>query len=165
MKNILKTSLILLTVCATSIATAQNTMAPEDLNVLLGKWTGTLTYTNYSNGTPFSMPAELEVKKGKNQYQLALVTSYPKEPSANSKGMIKLSKDGTKVNKEPITSIEQLPNEQVQIITEYLGKDDDKKALIKNVYIIGKTTLVIRKEVKFDGTDTWLTRNEYNYSR
>jgi hypothetical protein len=46
-----------------------------------------------------------------------------------------------------------------------MGKDDDKKALIKNVYIIGKTTLIIRKEVKFEGTDTWLTRNEYNYSR
>ncbi|MFK7813765.1 MAG: hypothetical protein AB8B59_14820 [Maribacter sp.] len=165
MKNTLKTSLIILTVCITSLSSAQNTIAPEELTVLLGKWKGTLTYSNYSDGIPFSMPAELEVTKGKNQYQLELFTSYPKEPNANSKGMIKISKDGTKVNKEPITSIEQLPNERVQIITEYQGKDDGKKALIKNVYIIGKTNLIIRKEVKFDSSDTWLIRNEYSYSR
>jgi len=165
MKNILKTTLFLFTICTTSLATAQRTIAPEELNILLGEWTGTLTYMNYGNGQPFTMPAELEVERGKNQYQFALSTSYPNEPNANSKGMIKLSEDGTKINKEPITSIEQLPNELMQIITEYKGKDDRKKALIKNVYIIGKTTLIIRKEVKFDGSDTWLKRNEYTYGR
>jgi len=165
MKFFSKISLFLFIIFITSTVSAQQSIASEDLNVLLGKWTGTLTYTNYSDGTPFSMPAELEVKKGKNKYELALFTSYPKEPNANSKGTIKVSKDGTKVNKASIIAKKTLPNGEIQVITEYQGKDNRKKALIKNVYLFGKTSLIIRKEVKFENTETWLTRNEYKYAR
>ena len=165
MKKRIKAVVLMYVFFLAAITSAQDSISPENLTVLLGKWTGTLTYLNYSDGTPFTMPAELDVKKGKNKYQLILFTSYPKEPNANSKGMIKLSKDGTLLNKEPIISIEQLENEEVHVITEYKGKDNHKKALIKNIYTLGKNRLVIRKKVKFEDKDTWLTRNEYQYTR
>lgn len=165
MNNFLKIAIIFFSLFTASLLSAQQSIAPEDLNVLLGKWTGSLTYTNYSDGTPFTMPAELEVKKGKNEYRLDLFTSYSNEPNANSKGAINLSKDGTKVNKESIIDTKKLENDDLQVTTQYEGKDDRKKALIKNVYIFGKSRLIIRKEVKFENSDAWLTRNEYQYAR
>jgi len=144
---------------------AQNTITPYDLNVLLGEWTGTLTYTDYSSNKPFTMPANLIVKQGKNENQILLLINYPNEPNANSKDKIKISKNGTQLNKIDVKSKQKLSNGQVQIITEYSGKDNNKNALIKNMYIIGKTLFIIRKEVKFENSDDWLMRNEYKYIR
>ncbi len=144
---------------------AQNKITTDDLNTLLGEWTGTLTYINYSDNTPFTMPANLTVSQGKNENQLLLMINYPNEPNANSKDKIKISKNGTQLNKTDVKSKEILPNGQVQITTEYIGKDDNKKALIKNVYIIGTNQFIIRKEVKFQNSDEWLMRNEYKYMR
>ncbi len=165
MKIFLQTSIFLFVFCTTSMATAQSSIAPEEFKELIGNWSGSLTYTNYSDGSSFSMPAELEIKTGKNNYQLRLFTSYPNEPKANSKGMLKLSKDGTQINNESITSIEKSANSVTQITTEYQGKDNRKNARIKNIYIFAKSRLIIRKEVKFEGAKNWILRNEYSYVR
>lgn len=144
---------------------AQNTISPDDLNILLGEWTGTLTYIDYSSNKPFTMPANLIVKEGKNENQLLLFINYPNEPNANSKDKIRISKNGSQLNKNDVKSKQRLSNGQVQITTEYLGKDNNMKALIKNVYILGKNLFVIRKEVKFENSKDWLIRNEYKYIR
>jgi len=144
---------------------AQNTITPDDLNMLLGEWTGTLTYIDYSSNKPFTMPAKLIVKQRQNENQLLLFISYPKEPNANSKDKIRISKDGSQLNKNDVKSKQRWPDGQVQITTEYSGKDNNEKALIKNVYVLGKDQFVIRKEVKFENSEDWLLRNEYKYMR
>lgn len=144
---------------------SQNTISPDDLNMISGKWKGTLTYTDYSTNKPFSMPANVSVELGKNEHEVQLLINYPKEPNANSKDKIKISKDGLLVNKTRVTSRELLTNREVKITTEYSGKDNREKALIRNVYIFGAKRFIIRKEVKFDGLADWLMRNEYNFVR
>jgi len=144
---------------------AQNTITSDDLNILLGEWTGTLTYTDYSSNEPFTMPANLVVKQGKNKNQLLLFINYPKEPNANSKDKIRISKNGSQLNNIDVKSKQRLSEGQVQIITEYSGKDNNKKALIKNVYILGGNQFIIRKEVNFENSEDWLIRNEYKYER
>lgn len=144
---------------------AQDKITSGELAILLGEWTGTLTYMDYSSQKPFTMPATLKVKKGKNQNQFLLLTSYPNEPNANSKDRIWISKNGLQLNNRNVTSKQRLSNGQIQIITEYSGKDDKKKALIKNSYILGENQFVIRKEVKFESSKAWILRNEYKYKR
>lgn len=144
---------------------AQHKITPDDLSSILGDWTGTLTYIDYSTNKPFTMPTNLNVKQGKNEHLFLLFIKYPNEPNANSKDKIRISKDGAQLNKIEVKSKQKLLNGQVQITTEYLGKDNSKKALIKNVYIIGKSQFIIRKEVKFDNSDDWLMRNEYAFIR
>ena len=144
---------------------SQNNVTTDDLKTLLGEWAGTLTYTDYGTNKPFTMPANLIVNQGKNNYQLILNINYPKEPNANSKDKIKISKNGTQLNKLDIKSKVVLPNGQIQITTQYSGKDNGKKALIKNIYIIGTSVFIIRKEVKFENSEDWFMRNEYKYSR
>jgi len=165
MKNKISKILIILTFLLPNHNYSQDSVSTDDLKTLLGEWVGSLTYTDYGTNKPFTMPANLIVTQGKNSYQLILNIKYPNEPNANSKDKIKISKDGTQLNKLDIKSRQVFSNGQIKIITQYSGKDNGKKALIKNIYIIGTSNFIIRKEVKFEHSDDWLLRNEYKYSR
>ena len=143
----------------------ENTVGPEDIEIILGDWTGSLTYIDYSSNEPYTMPADVTVKQGKNKNKLILNFKYPNEPNANSKGQISISKKGDKINKGIVVSKRELSNEQLEIITEYNGKDNKKKALIRNKYILGSKQFVIRKEVKLENSNEWVMRNEYSFVR
>lgn len=149
----------------TNLKLSENTVSPEDLEIILGDWTGSLTYIDYSSNEPYTMPADLIVKQEKNKNELTLLFKYPNEPNANSKGQISVSDKGTKINKELVISKQELSNGQLQITTEYNGKDNNKKALIRNKYILGSKQLVIRKEVKFKNSIEFMLRNEYSFKR
>ena len=144
---------------------SQNAITSQELNVLIGDWTGTLTYMDYSSNEPFTMPANVTVKQGKNENQLLLFNEYPNEPQANSKGKITISKDGNAINGSNLLSKKLLETGENQFTTESEGKDDNKKALIRNIYVIGEKSFIIRKEVKFENKDQWLIRNEFSYTR
>ena len=140
-------------------------ITPQDLQILIGEWTGSLTYIDYSSNQPYTMPANLNVKQGKNENQLLLFNIYPNEPKANSKDKLILSKDGLALNKKNVRSKERLTNGSLQITTEYMGNDNKKKALIRNIYLLGENQFIMRKEVQFINTSEWLKRNEFNYKR
>lgn len=149
----------------TSSRDVSEMVTPEDLKIILGKWTGSLTYVDYRTNKPFTMPSNVDVKQGKNEKQLLLLITYPKEPNANSKDKIKISENGQQLNKKEVNSRQILSNGQIQITTEYLGKDNNKPALIRNIYILGDKQFVIRKEVNFENTNNWMMRNEYSFER
>lgn len=149
----------------TSSADTSERISPEDLNIILGKWTGSLTYIDYRTNNPFTMPSNVDVKQGKNENQLLLLFAYPKEPNANSKDKIKISDDGQQLNKKEVKSRQKLSDGTTQITTEYLGKDNNKPALIRNIYILGDKLFVIRKEVNFENANDWMLRNEYSFKR
>ena len=144
---------------------AQYMISTDDLKPILGEWTGSLTYIDYSSNKSYTMPSNLMVKPGKNENQLLLSYSYPKEPKANSKGKIKISDDGKLLNKKAVVLREDLTDGSVRITIEYMSKDNNKEALIKGVYVFGKSVCVIRKEVKYKASDQWLKRNEYLFTR
>lgn len=139
----------------------------EDIQKFPGQWKGTLTYMDYSTNKPFSMPCEMDIFSKRKNRQLRFFYRYPNEPKANSKGKIKISKDRTKIDSRPIVSRTTNADGNVEIITEYSGKDgnDNKNATIRNFYIIGSKKLIIKKEVQFEGTKEWILRNEYNFDR
>ena len=147
------------------IESSERMLNSEDLEILLGDWTGSLTYIDYSSKKPYTMPANLNVKQGKNKNQLVLFFIYPNEPKANNKDKIMVSKNGEKLNEKVVKSKQVLSNGQVQITTEYNGKDNNRKALIRNLYVLGSKQFVIRKEIKFEDSNVWLKRNEYYFER
>ena len=149
----------------TSIDSSEKVVTLEDLKIILGEWTGTLTYVDYRTNKPFTMPSNVDIKQGKNENQLLLFITYPNEPKANSKDKIKISDNGQQLNKNDVKSNQKMSNGQVIITTEYLGKDNNKQALIRNVYILGDKEFVIRKEVKFENSNEWIKRNEYSFNR
>ena len=143
----------------------QAKITSEDLKVIIGNWEGSLTYLDYQTGKPFTMPANLIVSQGKSKDELVLKNIYPKEPKANSSDKIKIDKNGMLLNKNVVTSREELENGHVQIQTEKKSKDDNKKALLRYTYILGDDFFLIRKEVQFEQSSDWIKRSEYSYQR
>ena len=67
--------------------------------------------------------------------------------------------------KKDVVSIERTEMEGLIVKTEHSGKDNKKKATIRNIYIISEDKFVISKEVKFEDSNEWLRRNEYSFTR
>lgn len=143
----------------------QTKITPEDLKVVIGNWEGSITYLDYQSNKPFTMPANLNVAHGKNKNILLLNNTYPNEPKANNSDKIKIAKNGMLLNKNVVTSREELENGHIQIQTEHEAKDDNKKALIRYTYVIGNDFFLIRKEVQFEEAGDWIKRSEFNYHR
>ena len=164
--NYLWIPLIMLTFSGYAQSTSSTNLqiTPQELEIALGDWTGSLTYIDYQSNKPYTMPANLEVKPGKNSRELILHRIYPNEPKANGKGKIKISEDGLMLNKEAVVAKEVL-TDGIKIITEYSGKDNNQKAQIRNTYILQARSLVIRKEVQFEDSEDWLKRSEFTHTK
>ncbi|MPT32660.1 MAG: hypothetical protein E2600_13565 [Chryseobacterium sp.] len=139
----------------------------NDFMKVEGNWTGQLTYLDYSSGKPYTMSAELEIKRISNTNEFLFVHTYPKEKSANKTDTITISKDGQYIGKEKLVSRTKLPKGNMRIITEKEGKDgnDGKKATIRQTYILGNTSFSTQKDVLFSGETTWIKRHEYVYKK
>ena len=140
----------------------------KDFKPAFGKWKGTLTYLDYSSGKPYTMPANIIIRKDKkNDHRLILSFEYPNEPKANGNDTLVVSNDGLQIDGAMITSKEKSAKGDLQVITEKPGIDgnDNRKAVIKHVYTIGTKTFISRKEVRFDGEETFIMRNEYKMIR
>ena len=139
----------------------------KDFKPAYGKWTGTITYLDYTSGKPFTMPANVTISKNnKDARQLIFAFEYPQEPKANGNDTLIISEDGMMIDDTKVTSKESRDG-VLQILTEKEGVDgnDNKKALIRYVYSISKKSFVKRKEVRFDGQDIFIMRNEFKMSR
>jgi len=148
-----------------SVTCFSQNVTVEDLEMAIGNWEGSITYIDYQSNKPFTMPANLRVEQGKNAYTLLLNNSYPNEPKANSSDKIKISKDGSFLNKHQVTTRTKSKNNGVELQTEHESKDAGKKALIRYTYRIGPEIFMIRKEVQFKAQNNWLKRSEYSYTR
>ncbi|MEL7249249.1 MAG: hypothetical protein AAFO03_12550 [Bacteroidota bacterium] len=140
-------------------------MTPEDLAILVGNWEGMLTYRNYRDGQLFDVRTNLEIAIGKDANQLLVKNTYPDEPNASGTYNLTIKKDGTRLNKAKVISRTVLEDGQVEVVTEYKGRDDNKKSLIRIIYRIGQDSYYTRKEVQFKGSTDWLMRNEFRYER
>ncbi len=137
----------------------------EDLKLLIGEWNGSLTYLDYQSNKPYTMPANLLVEKGKDDYQLIINNIYPNETQANDSAKLNISKDGLLLNKRNVISRKKLNTGTIEIITQYSGKDDGKKALIRNSYLLSDKSYSSKKEVQFKDSEQWILRSEFSYVR
>jgi len=152
-----------------TICNAQNNFKtiPKDFKKIEGSWQGSLTYLDYSSGKPYTMPADISIKRIYKTNKLVFSNIYPNETNANSIDTITISKDGKYIDKELVKSRRKLPNGFIEIITEELGTDgnDNKPAIFRHTYTFGKTTYKNRKDVQFTGETEWINRHEYSYSK
>jgi len=158
-----------LTLLTTTICSAQVSFKSiqRDFYKLSGNWEGSLTYLDYSSGKPYTMPADIEIKKIGTTNKFVFSNNYSKETSANSIDTIAISTDGKYIDKELVKSRRKLPNGDIEIITEEFGKDgnDNKPATFRHTYTLGPTTYKNRKDVQFTGEREWINRHEYSYKK
>ncbi len=139
----------------------------NDLNKLIGNWDGSLTYLDYSSGKPYSMPANLAIKRITKTNSYSFVNFYPNEATANSIDTMVVSEDGKFFNGKLIISRHTIANGNIEFITEDLGEDgnDNRKALIHLTYSFNQKSFSKRKDIQFVGETQWIKRHEYLYTR
>lgn len=139
----------------------------KDLQRLTGaQWKGTLTYLDYGRNKKVSIPSNLTVAQtAGDNLSWDFAYQYPDEPKADSKDKITISKDGKIIDGETIVERKNLAGDTLRIVTEKAGTDNDKKALFRFTYLLGKTSFSIKKEVKYDDATEFFERNEYSWTR
>ncbi len=137
----------------------------KDLASSVGSWEGNLTYLDYSTGKPFTMLANLKISLTADERGLIMSYEYPKEPHANSTDTTSIA--GAFFGKDKIVAFNKDSPAGFTLVTEVDGTDgnEDKQAILRHRYLLGKNTFTITKDVKFLGTDRWIKRSEYVFKK
>jgi hypothetical protein len=157
MKNIIFATAFLL-LCSSLKA---QSVQVKDLLSSVGKWEGKLSYLDYSSGNAFSMLANLSIELTADKKGFVIAYEYPKEPHANSKDTTFIV--GNYFGKDNILDFKKDSRGNYTMITDVNGNDgnDNKRAVLRHTYRLQSNRFSMIKEVKFEGTDTWIKRNEY----
>ena len=139
----------------------------DDLQILTGtQWSGTLTYLDYRSKKKVSIPANLNVTPdAEDKWSWVFEYVYPDEPKANSREIVRLSKDGRSINGEVVLERISLPDNTVRFVTEKKGEDNNRSAVIRFTYLLNAKSFSIRKEVRYEGEDQFFERNNFDWKR
>lgn len=161
MKNLIVATTFIL-FCISSNA---QSLKINDLSASVGNWKGKLTYLDYSSGKPYTMSANIKISLTEVKTGYIMGYEYPDEPHANSVDTTYVN--GKLFGKDKIVEFNKTSEGGFTLVTEIEGEDgnDYKKAILRHTYIFKTNTYSVVKDVKFDGTDTWIKRNEYLLSR
>lgn len=150
-----------------AIAQQSSSVSIRELSVLVGSWKGTLNYGGTIIRKPYTTTAELVVKQIGSSNKFELLHVYTKDPNDNTRDTISISDNGTALNRATIKSKRTTSDGNMEIITEVPGfdHDNDKAAIVRHTYTIGKQNYKFKKEVQLEGLSDWLERQEFNYAR
>lgn len=148
-------------------ASAQTTITEKEFEPVIGSWSGKLTYLDYSTNKPFTMPANLKVVQIEGTTNYIFYNMYPDEPQANSADTVSISNNGTMLNGDILISKRKLNDGIIEVVTETMGVDgnDDKPAVMKHIYTLGKDIFEIKKDIQFVGQQDWINRNKMIYKK
>lgn len=160
--------LLFVSACVSITASGQSKdiVRTNDFANVSGAWKGSLTYLDDSSGKPFTTPANVNLRVAGGR-QVILAYEYPNEPKANGNDTLLVGKDGLLIDGAKVAFRELMEDGAIRVVTDNEGEDgnDHKKTIVRHIYILGKNSFQMRKEVKFDGADKWIMRNEYVFSR
>lgn len=145
---------------------SQARLTPNDLKPLEGsKWIGSLTYLDYGSGKKASIKSNLSVsRKPGSSNQWLFAYEYPDEPKANSSDELTLSADGTIFDGETVLE-KNKSSGKVRFVTTTMGTDNKKPATFRYTYVFSDRELMIRKEVRVEGSNDYFERNVYSWTR
>lgn len=161
--------LAMATVLTATRVLAQATAKPADIDRLAGPgWNGTLTYRDYTTEartTIKAAPLLVRLSDGPDggarwDFRMA----YADEPHANSGDTLVLTADRRALRGASIVSRETLPDGRVQLVTEQDGRDNERPARIRSVYVLGERAASLQKLVRYDGGE-FFQRHIYEWVR
>lgn len=141
------------------------TLQVKDLSNSIGLWVGTLTYLDYSSGKPYTMLSNIKIDITADNVGYLMGFEYPKEPQANSMDTIRIH--GNYFGRDKIIEFKKYKNSGFKLVTELEGVDgnEHKNAILRHTYLVRSNNYSIIKDVKFEGTDKWIKRNEYSLKK
>lgn len=141
----------------------------DDLQLLSGSWTGTLTYTNYGDdSTRYSLQTKMIAEWQGKKVMLAFEYTEPNGEIVKGKQSLKLGKTPNEIfynGKWPVTGFLRTENGW-ELSVEKPGKDNNRNAMIRQKLILaGGNALTITKLVKYEGTEHYFQRNQYAFKK
>jgi predicted metal-dependent phosphoesterase TrpH len=111
------------------------------------------------------MSANIKISLTEDKIGFIMGYEYPAESQANSKDTTYIV--NKLFGKDQIVEFKKASGGSFSLVTEIVGEDgnDSKKAILRHTYLLKPNTFSIIKDVKFDGTDKWIKRNEYLLKR
>lgn len=129
------------------------------------KWTGSLTYTDYSSGKSVTIPAEVSIAQSDEKPSLFIFNfSYPEEPHANSVDSVLISEDGKSIGNERIIQRFNEDSKTV-IVTTRDNSENGKEFTYRYTYRFNPRYLYIGKEECEKGSESFLQRNYFEFNR
>lgn len=142
-------------------------LTADDLKILEGpKWTGTLTYLDYSSNKKTSIKSNVTVSRAEAANTWVFAYEYPDEPKANGTSNVSLTNGGTLFNDQKVIERSVIADgSSLRIVTTKNGTDNNKPAVVRFTYSVTPTSFRIMKEVQLEGSAEWFERNEYRWTR
>jgi len=166
-----------LAVTLTTPLAAQRITPAQLHGALIGRWTGTLEYKDYS--PPYgrvTLPTIFEIAPRKDG-GVMLHAIYDDGPgkTVTSDDRFILSADGATLDwtgtKEKTPEIfrvlvlsRDVSTQEIRLVGEWEGADDNKPATIRETITLAASALTVLKEVRFTG-GTYSFRHEYRMTR
>lgn len=136
----------------------------DDFDVLAGgRWTGKLTYLDYSSNETTTIRTTLKVepvKPGKPVWRFYHV--YPDEPQANHTNKVRIASNGRRINNETVISRVRIADGSIELVTtRSIGK-----MRFRYTYRIAEDVYSVRKEeATKEAPYTYIERNTYYYEK
>ncbi|MEM8525998.1 MAG: hypothetical protein AAGG68_15270 [Bacteroidota bacterium] len=136
----------------------------EDLAFLGGDYEGTLTYLDFESdvNANLNVRAEYYMENNKLKYTHFVDEGNGKTEKKKGSFSIKNGKiNGAKLLKR---TMEQ-SNNTLTLVYEEEGKDDGRKARLRHTIIGNDDSLLVQKEVCYEGEDNFFIRNRFDFTR
>ena len=136
----------------------------RDLEGLPGNWTGTLTYTDYSDDKKqVSLLAKLEIVTINDSLRFKYSYTEPNGKVVKDNGDMRIYNEGKQLlydgHEFDVMAVRRV-GPRLTIIGERDGTDNDKEAIIRETFVIGSGVFNITKEVKYETAAKFFVRNQ-----
>lgn len=150
--------------------------APDHKKIILeqfsrtqGEWDGFMEYTDFSdNKSKFSMPAKCKTSFDGKKWVYEVQYDEGNGEFVGGGGECTLNGDGTKLDNNGIlwniTDVQQ-NGDTVRILMETNGKDNRKKATLRQTFDVTSKTFSITEEVKYLDQTNYFVRNKHLFRK
>ena len=149
-------------ICLTASAQKKDATM-QDFQGLPGKWTGSLTYTDYSDDKKqVTLPAKVEIVDEKDSVALISTYTEPNGKTVSDKSRICIFDDGKQLFYEgyalDIISVRRT-GDRLTITADRDGSDNKREAIVREILIIGPGIFNITQQIKYENTEKFFVRN------
>lgn len=144
------------------------TITPENLEALAGKWSGTYTYTDHNdNESRYRLSTTMKGTWKSNKLILSFVYTEASGDITTSKFTLKHTDDEQEFYMNGTWSVSDFKTQGKgwTLVLEKSGKDNNIASILQQTVVYANNELSIIKNVRHDGEESFFERNKFSVTR
>jgi hypothetical protein len=155
--------------CMSFMSSDNKTVINAQFERLQGNWEGFMEYTDFTDDkTRYTMPAKCSTKYDGKKWTYDVLYDEGDGEVVGGGGECTINDDGSKIDYNGIVwDVSEVieMGDTVQIVMSTKGKDNRKKASLRQTLEVTSTTFSITEEVKYDTSTSYFIRNRHLFRR